>query len=745
MSAIQSSSPPGLPLLEPSASPVRTAALLVPLLALTIPVFWIQAHTAESPVTAGTWVVVVLSALANIIVIAYHYVIPAHPKFLMVPWRRLVLTVHILSGTVELAAGLIACFSHLPAAAVVMAVAALFFHVPSAFFQLRIVFGSRAIMVPSYLLCIITHAFCAGMLLAHPASQMWAVNTFLVFNVYVWCRIYYYLFDMLKLFSSMKYSISILAAGATMIPALFGPLGFMLLVSFIGAYILLYRWLFVRSAAEYNDFVREKARDSAARPELTLLWNNPRAAREAEADARACFEQLDHDRDGRLSRNELREALVPWGLPAGAIDAYADRLLTAGMVDFACFQREVWSIGAVRNHALGALSVARAVSDRDKAELVFRHLDLDGDGCLSPADLDLLLLEWGLPQSETRRYLARVKTDENGRIIFGEFLRSMEPVWRYIYYEIFRAEYTRRGTEMIGRGVSAIRDARKTGLLREKVKRELLARVPFLAGAGEELISDLAASLVQERYAAGETVFPEGSEGNKFYLVASGLVRVSKRGEALSDLGPGGCIGEGSLLTDHPRSATVTACQDSTLFSLTRASFSYLTEAYPDIRAELRRLHEDRRIGTTTRTLERQLALHLPFLRDTADPGLIADLAGELRPVFCRAGEILLKEGEAGDRFYIIEHGSLQVSRRGETLATLTTGGCLGEGALLDTATRSATATAVEDTGLLTLDRQSFHRILSCYPRVQTTLNELHRARSAAPYGDSAASMPAVS
>jgi CRP-like cAMP-binding protein/Ca2+-binding EF-hand superfamily protein len=745
MSASNVTSQPDPSLLEPSASLVKNLALLIPLIALTIPVFWVQAHLRESSITAGTWGLVVLSALANIIVIAYHYVIPAHPKFLMVPWRRLVLRVHIISGTVELVAGLIACFSRGPTAAVVMATAALCFHVPSAFFQTKIVFGSRAIMVPAYLLCILTHAFCAGMLLAHPASRLWAVNTFLVFNVYVWCRIYYYIFDLLKLFSTMKYSISILAAGATMIPALFGSLGFMLLLGFIGVYILLYRLIFVRSAAEYNDFVREKARDSAARPELAALWNNPAAgAREADTDARACFDRLDRDHDGQLNRDELGEALAPWGLSAAAIDAYASRLLAAGAADFDGFKREVWSIGAVRHYALNALSVARAVSDRDKAELVFRHLDLDGDGQLSPADLDLLLLEWGLPESETQRYLARVKTDGHGRVSFSEFLRSMEPVWRYIYYEIFRAEYARRGSEMIGRGVSAVRDARKTGALREKVKHDLLVQVPFLTGASEELISDLAASLVQERYAAGETVFTEGSEGDKFYLVAAGLVRVNKRGEDLADLGPGSCIGEGSLLTDHPRAATVTACRDSTLFFLTRASFSYLTEAYPDVRAQLRRLHENRRVGINIKMLQRQLASHLPFLRDAADLGLVADLANQLKPSFCRAGEVLLKEGEPGDRFYIVEYGSLRVSRQGETLAILGTGGCLGEGALLSNAARSATATAVVDTGLLALDRECFQLILESYPQVQATLSELHQTRSAAPFDKCVAPMPAV-
>lgn len=568
----------------------RNVALMLPLIAITIPVFWIFGQQPETPITPGTWALVVLSAIANVIVIAYHYIIPAHPKFLMLPWRRWVLRVHIVSGTTELVAGLIACFTPAPTAALIMGIAALFFHVPSAFFQTRIVFGSKAIMVPSYLLCIFTHAFCAGMLIANPDSKMWAVNTFLVFNVYVWCRIYYYVFDLLGLFSTEKYTIAILAAGATMIPALFGSLGFMLLVGFIGLYVLLYRALFIRSPAAYRDFVRERARESAMQSESAPLWNAPGAEEPRAADY---FKLLDQDGDGRLNRDELRHALAPWGLPAHSTDEFADRLLSAGAVDLVRFEERVWSIGAIRNHGSRAVATERAASERDKADLVFRHLDFNGDGALTRLELDLLLHEWGLPVGETARYLKWVDA-AGGRIEFEAFFKRMRPMWRYIYYDVFRAEYARTRGDMIGRSVNAIVAARKTDALRARVKRELLARVPFLSGAGDELIGDLAASVVTEQFSAGSTVFAEGSRGHHFYLVASGRVRVTRQREVLAHLDRGGCVGEGALLTDEPRNATVSAVDDTVLFSLTRESFQYLTEKYPAVRAELQRLHHER-------------------------------------------------------------------------------------------------------------------------------------------------------
>lgn len=51
-----------------------------------------------------------MTALANLLGIVYHYLVPPHPKFLVVPWRSWTLRVHVTSGTVELLAGLCVLF-----------------------------------------------------------------------------------------------------------------------------------------------------------------------------------------------------------------------------------------------------------------------------------------------------------------------------------------------------------------------------------------------------------------------------------------------------------------------------------------------------------------------------------------------------------------------------------------------------------------------------------------------------------
>ncbi|HYP16736.1 MAG TPA: EF-hand domain-containing protein, partial [Opitutus sp.] len=409
------STAPFAPAKDPRAFLKRTVMALV-LGGAMVPVFWILAQRPETPVSRAEWILLGLSAVANVAVIAYHYIVPAHPKFLMLPGRRAVLMVHIISGTVELVAGLLACFAQSRDAAIVQACAALFFHVPSAYGQIRIVFGSKAIMYPAYLLSITLHGFCAAMLLLRPDSQMWAVNTFLVFNIYTWCRIYFYIFDRMKLFTPMKYTISIFAAGVTMLPGLLGSMTMFVLTGFVITYIVLTRLLFIRTPAEYLDFVREKSREGAVGPDLSAFWSSLVDRSSDERIARAYFDSLPRDANGHVAPPALHRTLAPWGLRAQEVLVFANRLLAAGPLTFERFHHEVWSIGAVRSQAIQIVLTEQAASERDKAELVFRYANNNRDSFLTVTDLEALLVEWGLPADEATRYLVRADRDGDGRI-----------------------------------------------------------------------------------------------------------------------------------------------------------------------------------------------------------------------------------------------------------------------------------------------------------------------------------------
>ncbi|MBL8119039.1 MAG: cyclic nucleotide-binding domain-containing protein [Anaerolineae bacterium] len=72
------------------------------------------------------------------------------------------------------------------------------------------------------------------------------------------------------------------------------------------------------------------------------------------------------------------------------------------------------------------------------------------------------------------------------------------------------------------------------------------------------------------------------------------------------------------------------------------------------------------------------------------------------------AGQIIFTEDETGDVMYVVVEGEVEISHRGQTIETVGPGGLIGEMALIDHKTRSATATARTDVKLVGIDQQRF-------------------------------------
>ncbi len=120
-------------------------------------------------------------------------------------------------------------------------------------------------------------------------------------------------------------------------------------------------------------------------------------------------------------------------------------------------------------------------------------------------------------------------------------------------------------------------------------------------------------ALLESGYVAffrrGETMMREGEPGATMFLVLRGRVRVSTRGAEgtveLAELGRGACVGEVSVLTGRPRTATVEALEDVDAVAFERHRIERILQRYPKVRELLQRLVEGRARDTIEKVVGR--------------------------------------------------------------------------------------------------------------------------------------------
>ena len=109
-------------------------------------------------------------------------------------------------------------------------------------------------------------------------------------------------------------------------------------------------------------------------------------------------------------------------------------------------------------------------------------------------------------------------------------------------------------------------------------EREVLRTVPIFSELSDEDITSLAHLAIRKRYPKDTVVFFENEEGDFFFTILEGRIKVTILGDdgrevILSVLGPGDFFGEMALLDNEPRSATAIAVEESELLSLHRSDF----------------------------------------------------------------------------------------------------------------------------------------------------------------------------
>lgn len=244
----------------------------------------------------------------------------------------------------------------------------------------------------------------------------------------------------------------------------------------------------------------------------------------------------------------------------------------------------------------------------------------------------------------------------------------------------------------------------------EAVKKLVYAAIKpntLFRACTEVEIVDLIDAFAPAEFAAGNVVIKQNDDGDKFYVVESGTLDISvtmgDSKEAVHVGVPysgGSAFGELALMYGSPRAATITARDDCKLWSIDRRAFRGITGQYKSKRAEM----------------------HLQFLRkvkigdkvlgDVLKASEIDAMALAIQRDSFRKADVIVREGEKGDAFYLIESGTVEVFKKAngddKPVATLEKGNFFGEKALLSEDVRQATCIASSDVQCLYLTREDF-------------------------------------
>jgi len=119
--------------------------------------------------------------------------------------------------------------------------------------------------------------------------------------------------------------------------------------------------------------------------------------------------------------------------------------------------------------------------------------------------------------------------------------------------------------------------------LRRDAKVELLKKVPLFADCSKSELRELAKSADELDLREGTVLTREGRPGREFFVLIDGTVKVTKDGKKVAELKGGDWLGEIALLTDKPRTATVTATSSVDVLVITDRRFRNVVESMPSI------------------------------------------------------------------------------------------------------------------------------------------------------------------
>jgi len=207
-------------------------------------------------------------------------------------------------------------------------------------------------------------------------------------------------------------------------------------------------------------------------------------------------------------------------------------------------------------------------------------------------------------------------------------------------------------------------------------------------------------AMKEATFESGKKVITEGEDGDYLFVIEKGSLDCTKtidgQEKVVKTCQVGDVFGELALLYNCPRAASVTAKEHCVCWQLDRESFTHIVK---DAAVKRRDKYES-------------------FLKNVAlissiDPYERSQIADALKCENFKKGEVVVKQGEGGDKFYIVEEGDLYATKDERKVMEYKAGQYFGELALMKNEPRAASVIVSSDEcKVLSMSRASFNRVL---------------------------------
>lgn len=245
--------------------------------------------------------------------------------------------------------------------------------------------------------------------------------------------------------------------------------------------------------------------------------------------------------------------------------------------------------------------------------------------------------------------------------------------------------------------------------------RDILSRSFLFSALGDQEFEVVLMALEQKAYGPGESVILEGDDGDCLYIVEQGtlvcLKLIDGENKPVKTCQRGDIFGELALLYNCPRAASVVSQDASLCWRLDREPFNHIVkEAAAARRSRYEGFLKSVELLSSMGDYER------------------SQVADALKNETFQCGDVIVKQDETGDRFYIVEEGTLSASINGEHMMDYGVGDYFGELSLLEHQPRAASVVVVSPSAkLVSLGQTSFNNMLGPLQALLTQRGKAYR------------------